>query len=261
MTTRKKNEDKNKQEYISAPEPSFIVRMRNYFLTGVLITGPILITFYLAWAFVTFIDDAVSSIIPAQYNPETYLRFSLPGFGLLIVAIVLILVGMFAANFMGRFFVNLSDRLLNRMPILRGIYSATKQIMETVFSKQSKAFRDVVLVEYPRRGMWVIGFVTGKTKGEVQNSIKHELLNVFIPTTPNPTSGFLIFIPVEDAYPVHMTVEEGIKLVISGGIVAPPDKRPESAKEEPHIASKELLAQDEPPKRSQKRSAKKKKDI
>lgn len=222
-------------------DSSLIVRLRNYLLTGVLITGPILVTFYLAWTFVTFVDDAVTALIPAKYNPETYLRFSLPGFGLLIVVLVLIFVGMFAANFMGRFFVNLSDRILNRMPFLRGIYSATKQIMETVFAKQSKAFRDVVLVEYPRRGMWVIGFVTGKTKGEVQNSIKHELLNIFIPTTPNPTSGFLIFIPVEDVYPVQMTVEEGLKLVISGGIVAPPDQRSEDEKEGAFIESQEIL--------------------
>lgn len=206
-------------------ERGVFARLRTYFFAGLLVTGPALITLYLAWAIVTSIDKWVMHYLPARYNPFDYFNINIPGAGVVIVVTGLILIGMFAANFMGRFFVNLFDKILNRMPFLKGIYSATKQIMETVFANKSKAFREVVLVEYPRRGMWVIGFVTAKTSGEIQNASDMELLNVFVPTTPNPTSGFLIFIPQDDVYTVDMTVEEGLKLVISGGIITPPDKR------------------------------------
>ncbi len=206
-------------------ERGVFTRIRNYFFAGLLVTGPALITLYLVWAIVTSIDAWVMHYLPARYNPSTYFDVYVPGVGVIVVITGLVLIGMFAANFMGRFFVNLSDKILNRMPFIKGIYSATKQIMETVFANKSKAFREVVLVEYPRRGMWVIGFVTAKTSGEIQNASEVELVNVFVPTTPNPTSGFLIFIPQEDVYTVDMTVEEGLKLVISGGIITPPDKR------------------------------------
>lgn len=223
-------------------EKGFFARMRTYFFTGLLVTGPVLITLSITWAFVTGIDKWVMKYLPVKYSPITYLNMDIPGFGVIVVVVAMILVGMFAANFLGRFFVGLSDRMLNRMPFLRGIYSATKQIMETVLANKSKAFREVVLLEYPRRGMWVIGFVTAKTSGEIQNASDVELVNVFVPTTPNPTSGFLVFIPREDAYKVDMTVEEGLKLVISGGIITPPDRRSnKQLKRAGTIRSRELL--------------------
>jgi uncharacterized membrane protein len=125
---------------------------------------------------------------------------------------------------LGRYIIRLGEGLLNRMPVVRSIYGATKQILETVISTQSDAFREVVLVEYPRKELWVIGFVTGNTKGEVANRIPKTMVNVFVPTTPNPTSGFLLFCPRKDVIFLKMTVEEAVKLVVSGGIVTPPDR-------------------------------------
>lgn len=200
-------------------------RLRTYFLAGILVTAPISITFYIAWIFISFVDDRIKPLIPERYNPETYLPFSVPGIGLIVVLVGLTLIGAATAGFIGRFFVRLSERLLNRMPVIRSIYGATKQIFETVLAQQSSAFREVVLVEYPRKGVWAIGFLTGTTHGEVQDLTEDEVLNVFLPTTPNPTSGFLLFVPKSDVVRLDMTIEEGIKMVVSGGIVTPPNRR------------------------------------
>jgi len=213
-------------------------RMRAYFFAGILIVAPISITFYLAWLFITFVDGKVTPLIPAHYNPETYLPFAVPGLGLLILILGLTLVGALTAGFMGRIWVRFSERMLARMPVIRNIYSAVKQIFETVLADQSSAFREAVLIEYPRRGMWAIGFITGRTKGEVQNITEDECINVFLPTTPNPTSGFLLFVPKPDIIPLSMSVEEAIKMVISGGIITPPDRRPLEERKVPVAAAK-----------------------
>jgi len=206
-------------------------RLRTYFLAGILVTAPITITLYAAWLFVAFVDGKVTPLIPAPYNPSSYLPFDIPGLGLVVVAVVLILIGWLTAGFMGRLFLRISERILQRMPVISGVYGAVKQIFETVLKKQSPAFREAVLVEYPRRGMWAIAFITGRTEGEVQNTIEEEVINVFLPTTPNPTSGFLLFIPKKDLIPLSMPVDEAIKMVISGGIVTPPDRRPKAERE------------------------------
>jgi uncharacterized membrane protein len=209
---------------------SLAARLRTYFFAGILVTAPISITFYIAWLFISFVDDHVKPLIPARYNPETYLPFSVPGIGLMVVLVGLTVIGAVTAGFVGRFFIRLSERVLNRMPVIRGIYGATKQIFETVLAQQSSAFREVVLVEYPRQGIWAIGFLTGTTLGEIQELTEDEVLNVFLPTTPNPTSGFLLFVPKSDVVRLSMSVEEGIKMVVSGGIVSPPDRRPPEAR-------------------------------
>ena len=149
--------------------------------------------------------------------------------------IALSLVGYLAAGLMGRTLIRAGERLLNRMPVVRTVYGALKQIFETVLAHKATAFRQVVLVEYPRRGLWCLAFVSGKTEGEVQNLNEDELVNIFLPTTPNPTSGFLLFVPRRDLTPLSMTVEEGIKMVVSGGIVTPPDRRPEEERSIPKI--------------------------
>ncbi|HEB79696.1 MAG TPA: DUF502 domain-containing protein [Rhodospirillales bacterium] len=227
--------DENNKENLDQSDPdkgksniklSLGAKLRGYFLAGILVTAPIAITIYLAWALINFVDRKVTGLLPDKYNPETYLPFGLPGLGVLIFVVFLVLVGAFTAGYVGRLFTRTSDNLLNRMPVIRGFYGALKQIFETVLAKQSKAFREAVLVEYPRRGLWAIAFITGRTEGEVQNMIKDEVINIFLPTTPNPTSGFLLFIPKSDLIPLSMTVEEAIKMVISGGIVTPPDRRP-----------------------------------
>ncbi len=212
--------------------PSLSARLRAYFFAGVLVTAPLAITFWLVWQVISWIDRSIKPLIPAQYNPETYLPFSVPGIGLIVSLVFLTLVGAFAAGVVGRLVVRMSERILARMPVVRSIYSATKQIFETVLAQSSRAFRDVVLVEYPRRGVWTIAFITGPTVGEIQARSDEELVNIFVPTTPNPTSGFLLFVPKRDLIPLSMSVEEGIKMVVSGGIVTPPDRRPPEARKE-----------------------------
>ncbi|RMD61729.1 MAG: DUF502 domain-containing protein [Alphaproteobacteria bacterium] len=206
-----------------------VARLRNYFFAGVLVTAPIGITVWLTWEFVSYVDSRVTPFIPPAWNPETYLPFGIPGLGVLLVVSLLTLIGFFAAGLVGRTIVSMSERLLDRMPVIRGVYSAVKQIVETVFQDQSKAFREVVLVQYPRPDSWALGFITGETEGHVQDLTPRQVVNVFLPTTPNPTSGFLLFIPREEITVLSMTVEEGIKMVISGGIVTPPDRRPKRA--------------------------------
>jgi uncharacterized membrane protein len=207
-------------------EPSLRVgvmaRLRAYFIAGILITAPIAITFYVAWIFLSFVDERVTPLIPDAYNPQ---RWGVPGAGLVMIVVALTLIGALTAGWVGRGLVQASDDLLSQMPILRGIYSATKQIIETVLTQKSSAFREVVLIEYPRRGIWTLAFVSGATAGEVGQLVNDELVNVFVPTTPNPTSGFLLFLPRQDVRRLEMSVEDGIKMVVSGGIITP-DWRP-----------------------------------
>jgi len=199
-------------------------RLRGYFFAGVLVTAPLAITVYIAWLLISFVDERVFSLIPPVYNPETYLPFSVPGIGLILMVIVLTLVGALTAGYVGKLLLRLSERLLNRMPVVRNIYGTAKQIVETVMNSGTSAFREVALVEYPRRDMWTIGFITGRSVDEVAGIGGEPLVNVFVPTTPNPTSGFLLFLPERDVHRLSMTVEEAVKLVISGGIVAPPSR-------------------------------------
>jgi uncharacterized membrane protein len=219
------------------PRHRVVERLRAYFFAGILVTGPITLTLYLTWLFIHFIDNAVRSLLPDQYNPTTYLPFNIPGLGLVIGVIVLTLIGSLAAGYFGRIFLLLSDRILARMPVIRGIYGAMKQIFETVLAKQSNTFREAVLVEFPRPGMWTIAFITGRTEGEVQRLTGPDPVSVYVPTTPNPTSGYLVFVPRSEVVVLAMTVEEAIKMVISGGIVTPPDRRPVAAHPRPPEAA------------------------
>ncbi len=174
------------------------------------------------------------AVLPDRLNPETYVH--IPGIGLIMTVVALTLVGAATANYVGRVFLRLSERLLARMPVIRGVYGAAKQIFETVLAKQSNTFREAVLVEYPRRGMWTIAFITQRTEGEVRDLTGPDPISVYIPTTPNPTSGFLVFVPRGDIVPLAMTVEEAIKMVISTGIVTPPDRRSPEEKAPPPAA-------------------------
>ncbi|MEO5375776.1 MAG: DUF502 domain-containing protein [Alphaproteobacteria bacterium] len=200
-------------------------RLRAYFFAGVLVTAPAAITFYVAWLVIDFVDRQITPLLPTQYNPTTYLPFGIPGLGLLILVVALMAIGALTAGFVGRITIRVGERILARMPVIRSIYSATKQIFETVLRQQSTAFREVVLLEYPRRDIWTIGFITGPASGELRDQLPDDAVNVFVPTTPNPTSGFLLFMPRCDLVTLSMTVEEGIKMVVSGGIVTPPDRR------------------------------------
>lgn len=220
-------------------------RLRAYFLAGILVTAPLTITIALASWLIDFVDSRVVPLIPDQYNPDFYLKeylgyeIGLPGLGLLVLVITITLIGALTAGLVGRFVVRFGESMLNRMPVIRSVYGASKQILETVLKSQSNAFRQAVLVEYPRRGIWAIGFITGTTEGEVQNLTKDRVINIFLPTTPNPTSGFLLFVPRQDVVILDMSVEEAIKMVISGGIVTPPDRRPKEIQKIPQVFSTE----------------------
>jgi uncharacterized membrane protein len=200
-----------------------LARLRNYFLAGVLVTAPISITVWITWNVVAFVDSRVTPLMPPAWNPESYLPFSVPGIGVLTVFIVLTLVGMFATGLIGRLLMTGYERLLNAVPVIRSVYGATKQIFETVLAQRSNAFRQVVLIQYPRPESWALAFVTAETEGDVARKAPEESINVFLPTTPNPTSGFLLFVPKAQAKVLTMTVEEGAKMIISGGIITPPD--------------------------------------
>ena len=200
-------------------------RFRRYFLAGILVTSPILITVYVTWLIITFIDTQVAGMLPESLDFTKKLPHQIPGLGLIISIVVITFIGAITPGFIGRTLLKVGERILDNTPVVRSIYGAIKQIMETVMSTNSESFRDVVLVEYPRKGIWVIGFVTGETKGEVQTLNEEILINVFIPTTPNPTSGFLLFVPKKDLIYMKMKVEDAVKMVISGGIVTPQVKQ------------------------------------
>ena len=215
----------------SGQDHPFFSGLRTYFFAGVIVTAPIGITIYLTWIFLSFIDTRVTALIPARYNPFNYVPNVVPGIELLkalisliLVIIFFILVGWFVRNFLGRVLYNISEYILHRMPVINNIYKAVKQVIETVMTTQSAAFRDVVMIEYPRKGVWSLGFVTGESKGEVQRVTANKMINVFLPTTPNPTSGYLLFVPAKEVKYMDMTVEEAAKLIVSAGIIVPPDR-------------------------------------
>lgn len=217
--------DEIKEELVSKPPRTGIfARLRAYFLAGIVVTAPIGITIYLTWVFISFVDKLVLKLFPEDYLSQYYYypEFTLPGIGLFIAVIFFIIVGWFAKNFLGRLVIKFSEYIVHRMPVIRTLYGAIKQIFETIMASQSQAFREVVLLEYPRKGVYSVGFVTGRTKGEVQKITENETINVFVPTTPNPTSGYLLFVPKKELHFLNMSVEEGVKLVVSAGIITPP---------------------------------------
>ncbi len=201
-----------------------VMRFRNYFLTGFIVCAPLAITAYLTWSFIGWADSWVKPYIPEVYNPDTYLPFPVPGFGLVVALILITLIGFMTANFIGRTIVNYGEYMLGRMPLVRNIYSVLKQILETVLSERTNTFKKVGLIEYPRKGLWAIVFIATDTEGEVEEELERKTgktIAVFLPTTPNPTSGFLLFVPKSDVKILSMSVEEGAKLVISAGLVTP----------------------------------------
>lgn len=197
--------------------------LKNYFLTGLLVILPIFITVYVI-LFLIRIMDAILKIIPAKYLPETYLPIHIPGLGLIFVIILVFAVGLLTRNIVGRKIVHLGENVVERIPLVRILYAGVKQLLETIFLQKTDAFKRVALVEYPRRGTYVIGFITGESKGEIQDKTEKNMINVFIPTTPNPTSGFYILIPEDELIALDMTVEDAFKLIISGGIFSPPEQ-------------------------------------
>jgi uncharacterized membrane protein len=201
-----------------------ITRLRNYFLTGFVVCAPLAITVYIAWSFVGWVDSWVKPYVPARYNPDSYLPVVIPGFGLIVALVLITLIGFLTANIIGRTIVNYGEYFLDRMPLVRSIYRGLKQIFETVLSNKADMFRKVGLVEYPRRGAWAIVFIANEKETEVSDKLAghgENTIAVFMPSTPNPTTGFLMYVPRSDVIELSMSVEDAAKLVISAGLVAP----------------------------------------
>lgn len=202
---------------------SLIKWIRNRFFTGVIIALPIVATVMVLSWIVQKIDNNVLGLIPTQWNPKTYLGFDIPGLGLIVSIILLFLLGVIASNFIGNSVIKAGERLLARVPVVSPVYNSLKQIVTTVAQQKDRAFRDVCLLEYPRPGLWAIGFVTADLAGAPSEVLPDGYVCVFVPTTPNPTSGFLLFSKEEDIKILDMTPEEGAKMIISGGMVSSND--------------------------------------
>jgi uncharacterized membrane protein len=202
--------------------PGIGSRLRNYFLTGLVVAGPVAVTAWLIWWFVTWVDNLVRPIIPVPYRPETYLPVNIPGFGLIIAFVVLTLLGFLTANLVGSRLVDFGESVLSRMPIVRPIYRTTKQIFQTLFSASESSFRHVGLVEFPAPGMWSLVFLTQPPTTQISAHLPPtEHVSAFLPCTPNPTTGFFFYVPRRDVVDLDITVEQAMTLLISAGMIQP----------------------------------------
>ncbi|MGX9431942.1 MULTISPECIES: DUF502 domain-containing protein [Bradyrhizobium] len=200
-----------------------MARFRNYFLTGLIVTGPVAITLYLTWWFVTWVDGLVRPFVPSAYRPETYLPFGVPGSGLVVAVIALTLLGFLTANLIGRTLVDLGERLLGRIPAVRAIYRGLKQVFETLFSGNGSSFRRVGLVEFPSPGMWSIVLISQSPSANIAASLpgQEEHISVFLPCSPNPTTGFFFYVPKSKIIEVELSAEDAATLIMSAGVVQP----------------------------------------
>lgn len=223
----KKSDESGDHQEQHGPHPqvhhSFGRRITNYFLTGLVIAGPIGITLYIAWWIIRIVDDFVKPLIPPQYHPDTYLNVQIPGFGLLVAVISIMLLGFLTANFLGRSLVQVGEKFLLRLPMISTLYNGLKQIFETVVTQSSKSFKQVGLIQYPRPGLWAVVLISTEAKGEIADKVpgSGKVLSCFLPTTPNPTSGFLLFVPEKDVTILDMGTEDAAKMIISAGLVSP----------------------------------------
>ena len=224
---------------IETPEarrPTFVARMRANFLTGLVVIAPVGLTIWLIWSVVGWIDGFVLPLVPASYHPDRMLQdyfgldpsvqINVRGLGVVIFLLFTVIVGWMAKGLLGRSLIRFAESLVERTPVVRTIYSGIKQISETIFAQSERSFETACLIEYPRKGIWALGFISTDTKGEVaaKGHASGDMVSVFVPTTPNPTSGFLLFFPREDVQVLDMTVEDAAKLVISAGLVYPPER-------------------------------------
>ena len=216
-------------------QPSgLLAGLRNSFLTGLVVIAPVALTIWLIWSVIGWIDGFVLPFIPNLYHPDNILNtifgqdvaINIRGLGVVVFLLFTTFVGWIAKGFLGRSLIRFGENLVRRMPVVRSIYSGVKQIAETVFAQSDRSFEKACLIEYPRKGIWAIGFISTDAKGEVKYKVKaqSDLLSVFVPTTPNPTSGFMLFFPRSDVIELDMSIEDAAKLVISAGLVYPPYK-------------------------------------
>lgn len=233
--------DPSSDDYAKRLKPGIFARLRGNFLAGLIIVAPIGLTIWLIWTVVGWVDSWVWPFVPQAYQPEAVVNYLLGrgpgneitvnvrGVGVVIFLVFTILVGWIGKGLIGRSFIGIGERLVDRTPVVRSIYNAVKQIAETVFSQRDTSFDKACLVEYPRRDIWAIAFISTNAKGEIDAKLGdgEPIVTVFLPTTPNPTSGFLLFLPQRDVKPLDMTVEDAAKLVISAGLVYPNGKNEE----------------------------------
>ena len=211
-----------------------LARLRTSFLTGIVVIAPVALTLWLIWSVIGWFDGFVLPFVPDAYRPEQILntifgydlKLNIRGVGVVVFLVFATLVGWLAKGLIGRSFIKYAENLVNRMPVVRSFYSGIKQIAETVFAQQERSFEKACMIEYPRKGIWAIGFISTTAKGEIaeRNSSEGPMVSVFVPTTPNPTSGFLLFFPKADIVELDMSIEDAAKLVISAGLVYPPTK-------------------------------------
>lgn len=222
---------------------SLFSRLRSSFLTGLVVIAPVWLTVWLIWSVVGWIDGAVLPWVPNSYQPDNLIQdllgldrdvqINVRGIGVVIFLVFTIIVGWMAKGLMGRSLIRFAESLVERTPVVRSIYSGIKQISETVFAQSERSFEKACLIEYPRKGIWAIGFISTTAKGEISQRSGNTgvMQSVFLPTTPNPTSGFLLFLPAEDVMELDMSVEDAAKLVISAGLVYPNSKNPSQSED------------------------------
>lgn len=199
--------------------------MKKYLITGLLVWAPLVITIWVLSVLVDTLDQTLL-LLPAAWHPRTWLGFNIPGLGVLLTFLVVLLTGIFAANIIGQRLVQFGERLLARIPVVKSLYSSVKQVSDTLFSSSGQAFRKALLVQYPRAGSWTIAFLTGQPGGDVANHLTGDYVSVYIPTTPNPTSGFFLMMPRSDVIELDISVDAALKYIISMGVVPPDSKNP-----------------------------------
>lgn len=199
--------------------------IKRYFITGLLIWVPLVITGWVLSLIINTLDQSLR-LLPEAMHPEHLVGFSIPGSGALLTLAMILLTGLLAANFIGQKLVGWWEKLLARIPVVNSVYNSVKQVSDTLFAPNGNAFRKALLVQYPRRGSWTIAFLTGQPGGDIVNHLEGKHVSVYVPTTPNPTSGFFLMMPASDVVELQMTVDEALKYIISMGVVTPPSRPP-----------------------------------
>ena len=213
-------------EQLKAKRP-LMARMRRYLFTGLVIWIPLGVTLFIIQLFIGYMDQLVT-LFPNAWQPEQLVGFNIPGLGVVLVVLILLFTGFLASNYLGRVLLGFGSELLEHIPLVRSIYTTAKQISDTMFSKQGRSFRKVVLIRYPNKDTWSLAFQTSESLGEVNAKMPEHMVSVFVPTTPNPTSGFLLLVPRDDMMELEMSVDEALKMIISLGVIVPPWPRPQA---------------------------------
>ena len=230
---------------VNKPKPlGLFAWLRGRFFAGMVIAAPLAATFFILQFLITFIDNRVKPLLPPLLQPETYTNYAIPGFGVLVLVVALTILGAITANLIGRSLLAATDRIFSRIPIVRNVYAAIKQLTEVLANNQQASFDRCVLVEYPKKESWCIAFVSSHARGEIGSKLGETKIGVFVPTTPNPTSGFLIYVEEEETIALEMSVEEGAKMILTAGLVVPDFTPPETKSViEPQVRTEQLTEQ------------------